>query len=116
MIEDIGKEIRSFRRSGFELVVHDALQTKVHSNVWMNAFFTKLWPLILRDGFYVFEDIAQPAFSKLDCEPLDNVHQKQRTTTLAMLIELTKQMVLALGPTEIQRVECTRNICIVQKL
>lgn len=95
---------------GFKIIVDDG----DHSNRALKLSFDVLWSALARDGYFFVEDMASPAFKYLDCEPLLSTKQRQQGTMLAKLVQTMKSTVLRL-PSEIARMECQVEICVLHK-
>merc|ERR1711918_153036 len=75
----VAKKLKStYSGEGYDIIVDDGS----HQNLHTNAAFDELWPLTKGDGYYFMEDIGEPAFSYLDCEPISHTAEKQNITTL----------------------------------
>lgn len=97
--------------SGYEIVVDDG----AHTNTAMRTSFQYLWPAVSPGGFYVIEDLGEPSFSYLDCEPIQAINDEQTRTAMARVIELAKPLVLGEQQAEAVRIECDLEICLLQK-
>merc|ERR1711918_92147 len=98
----VAKKLKStYSGEGYDIIVDDGS----HQNLHTNAAFDELWPLTKGDGYYFMEDIGEPAFSYLDCEPISHTAEKQNITTLAKIAEILRPMVLK-TKNEIVRAEC----------
>jgi len=97
--------------SGYEIVVDDG----AHTNTAMCTSFQYLWPAVSPGGFYVIEDLGEPSFSYLDCEPIQTINEKQTRTAMARVMELAKPLVLGEQQAEAVRIECDLEICLLQK-
>jgi len=97
--------------SGYKIVVDDG----AHTNTAMRTSFQYLWPTVSTGGFYVIEDLGEPSFSYLDCEPIHSIDEKQHRTAMARVIELAKPLVLGEQKAEAVRIECDLEICLLQK-
>jgi len=96
---------------GYDIVVDDG----AHTNTAMRTSFEYLWPAMAAGGFYVIEDLGQPAFSYKDCEPIQAMDQKQNRTALAKVLEMARPLVMGHGQHEAARIECDLGICLLQK-
>mmetsp|Transcript_57580 Transcript_57580/g.162397 ORF Transcript_57580/g.162397 Transcript_57580/m.162397 type:complete len:483 (-) Transcript_57580:54-1502(-) len=108
---EVARRIAESARHGYDIIVDDGS----HRNRDTNACYDYLWPLVEPDGFYFMEDIGSPAFSWLDCEPIQSIRHRQNSTTLAKLINLARPLVLALGHQNTARIECMEQICLLHK-
>jgi len=97
--------------SGYEIVVDDG----AHTNTAMRTSFKYLWPVVSEGGFYVIEDLGEPSFSYLDCEPITTINEKQTRTAMARVIEMAKPLVLGERQAKVARIECDLEICLLQK-